>query len=270
MRFGRKKIECTIYPSDVVYLMTPQQETIITNLIHPALLRMYAGRKKQNDANLRTDLVIEILSSSTVYSELGLNYKTSNYTISDLEQAFSNKGFSCRIKEDVLVIQMRNMRFTAQLHGGYMTNLTCGRRSIALMFTPDSIVSLACFADEVLPNLEKNLADIDLELDKNEMAGNIVATSLRYKLSQTGVPYMVRPQVSASEVNMEITVFLEPSGKLSVTVPAEEVGAFVKRFDEILRSAEVLYKHFGEKAVIEELTRFDIWAEPYNPIANQP
>ena len=251
--------------------MTPQQEDIVSELLSPDDLRFLAKAMREKKADIRREIFWKILffiNKKNVWLKLNLEFRKARFSLVDLEKAFKSFGVACVFNDNALDVNMRNISFRAFVDGSATIEVGEGRTSF--MYSPDSIVRLTMFADEVLPDIESKLATIDMELDKNEIVGEILAESLRCRLAQTGRPFLVTKE-SGMVIKLNVTLYLKPDGKLSVTILSEKVDCFLETLDKVITSAETIYALFGYDAEIEGLSSYDNdWAAPYAPKANQP
>jgi hypothetical protein len=204
--------------------------------------------------------VNRLLDHYVVHAELNLTHTWSDFQHEDLEKSLKDAGIAFQNTGDSFTITLGNYSLHAIVNRKGSTVLISGRSVMTLVnLVPDSIAKLLLFVDEVLPELELKIAGQKLENKKEETAADILVTSIKARLEQKGRPIRILPDGN----RLRIWTVIEPSQKLSVIIPLEKVDDFITHFDEIVNSAELLYKLIGNGPEIYELEPWDRWAYPY-------
>lgn len=238
--------------------MTEEQKHILDQLLDKATLRKIAETHWTTGQCVREEAYLTIIGSWVVHSELGLDIVSGTGCLQDALDAFSRAGIRCHGEFGLLSVQLPLISFRVRVPGDGTVAVIAGRSAERARLSPDSLVRLALFAEAVLPEVEERVLNEEEEYNKAERVGMIASVALAPILEHRGQPFkLVRQEGDRLSVHIQFS----PTGKLSVSVPAEEVTKFAASLDETLRCAEYLYSRFGATVRISDLDFWDRWAE---------
>ena len=237
--------------------MTESQRHIIGLVLDRAALRRILERHWTAGRGVREEAFLTLVGSWVVRSELGIDVAAGTGNLEEAMAAFSAAGIPCHGEFGLLSVEMAPLPFRVRVPGDGAVAFIAGGAGERIRLSPDGLVRLARFAEEVLPEVEEMILREEAEYDKAEKAGLIASVALRPLLEGQGRPFKV---VRQDGDRLSVHILLSPGGKLSVTVGAERVAEFAATLDETLRCAERLYSRFGASVRISDLDFWDRWA----------
>lgn len=239
-------------------IMTEEQKHILDLILDRDTMRKIAKTHWILGLGVHDEAFLIIIDSPVVHSELGLDVVSGTGCLQEALDAFSRAGIRCHGEFGLLSVQLPSISFKVRVPEDGTVAVIAGRSAERTRLSPDSLVKLALFAEAVLPEMEERILKEEIEYDKVERVGMIASVSLAHILEDLGRPFKL---VKQEDGRLLVQIQFSPTGKLSVSVPAEKVTEFTASLDETLRCAEYLYSRLGASVRISDLDFWDHWAE---------
>lgn len=237
--------------------MTESQRHILGLVLDRAAFRRILERHWTAGQGVREEAFLTLVGNWVVRSELGLDVAAETGSLEEAMAAFSAAGIPCHGEMGLLSVSLAPLPFRVRVPGDGTVAFIAGGAGERIRISPDGLVRLARFAEDVLPDVEEMALREETEYDKAERAGLIASAALRPLLENLGRPFKV---VRTDGDRLSVHLLLSHGGKLSVTVNAEGAAEFAATLDETLRCAEQLYARFGSSVRIADLDFWDRWA----------
>lgn len=239
--------------------MTEKESYILNLVMDGKVLRRIAWHKWTSRDSIRDEIFLYLAASWAVLSELGLEHELC-VSGEDLEAAFRDGGLSFTKEAEGFLVTLRSISPHVHVESGGMTVFTLPYGSAGVTLTPDSVVRLLRFIDEVLPEAERMVLERALRLEQEELATTFASRVFHTKLNDMAVPYRI---IECCD-HLKVDICLPPDGKMHLIVPPEKAVEVASLLEEVFSAAGVLYGLFGTDVLFYQLNRWDSWAEPYN------